>query len=119
MGCFGPTLVPCPTGAMSDHGAIRHEGKYKDVSRPDLILLDLNMPKKDGREVLEEIRADKNLKTLPVVILTTSSSEEDILKSYDIGANCYISKPVGLEQFIKVVQVPGSAWERTELLPTK
>jgi two-component system response regulator len=76
------------------------------------------MPKKDGREVLQEIREDNVLKTLPVVILTTSSSEEDIMKSYDIGANCFISKPVGLEQFNKVVQAIEEFWFTIVRLPS-
>jgi len=98
---------------------LNQQGIYQNVNRPDLILLDLNMPKKDGREVLKEIRADKNLKTLPVVILTTSSSEEDIMKSYDVGANCYISKPVGLEQFNKVVQAIEEFWFTIVKLPSE
>ena len=96
---------------------LNKQGKYKSVTRPDLVLLDLNMPKKDGREVLAEIRADEKLKALPVVILTTSSSEEDILKSYNTGVNCYISKPVGLEEFIKVVKVFEAFWFTIVTLP--
>ena len=83
---------------------LRKEGQYKGVARPDLVLLDLNMPRKDGRETLAEIKADPNLKRIPVVILTTSKSEEDIFKSYDLHANCFISKPVHLPQFIEVVK---------------
>lgn len=83
---------------------LKKEGKYVDVSRPDLILLDLNLPKKDGREVLAEIKADEHLKRIPVVVLTTSKAEEDILRAYDLNANCYITKPVDFEQFIKVVK---------------
>jgi len=80
---------------------LKREGKYINKSRPDLILLDLNLPKKDGREVLEEIKSDKHLKKIPVVVLTTSEAEQDILKAYNLHANCYITKPVDLEQFIK------------------
>ena len=83
---------------------LRREGDYGAVPRPDLVLLDLNLPRKDGREVLAEIKADPDLRRIPVVILTTSSAEEDILKTYDLHANCYITKPVDLDQFLKVVQ---------------
>ena len=83
---------------------MRREGRYAEAPRPDLILLDLNLPKKDGREVLEEIKNDPDLRRIPVVILTTSQAESDILKSYNLHANCYITKPVDLEQFIKVVK---------------
>ena len=82
---------------------LRKQGIYADAPQPELILLDLNLPKKDGREVLAEIKADPNLRRIPVVVLTTSSSEEDILKIYDLHANCYITKPVDLEQFMGVV----------------
>lgn len=83
---------------------LHREGQYADAPRPDLILLDLNMPKKDGREVLTEIKTDDNLKTIPVVIMTTSPLEEDIIKSYKLHANAYIIKPVRLESFLKIVQ---------------
>ncbi len=96
---------------------LRKEGIYANVSHPDLILLDLNLPKKDGREVLAEIKADDNLKRIPVVVLTTSQSEEDILKAYELHANCYISKPVNLDQFIKVVQSIEAFWLTIVKLP--
>ena len=96
---------------------LRHEGVYADAPHPDLILLDLNLPKKDGREVLAEIKADDNLKRIPVVVLTTSQSEEDILKAYELHANCYISKPVNLDQFIKVVQSIEAFWLTIVKLP--
>src|SRR5881628_1895859 len=83
---------------------LRQQGKYADAGQPDLILLDLNLPKKDGRQVLAEIKADPGLKRIPVVVLTTSSAEEDILKTYDLHANCYVIKPVDLEQFMHVVK---------------
>ena len=86
------------------------QGKHANAPRPDLILLDLNLPKKGGREVLEEIKLDANLKTIPVVILTTSSAEEDILRSYQLHANCYITKPVDLDQFLKVVRTIDNFW---------
>lgn len=82
---------------------LRHTGNHTKAPRPDLILLDLNLPKKDGREILEDIKTDESLKTIPVVVLTTSESEADILRSYELHANCYISKPVDLDGFIKVV----------------
>src|SRR4030067_278339 len=83
---------------------LRREGKYADAPRPDLILLDLNLPRKDGREVLAEIKADPDLKRIPVVVLTTSDDERDILHSYNLHANSYIVKPVDLERFIGVVR---------------
>ena len=89
---------------------LRREGKYEDMPRPDVILLDLNLPRMDGREVLAEIKADPDLKRIPVVILTTSSADEDILKSYDLHANCYITKPVDLDQFIEVVKSVKHFW---------
>jgi two-component system, chemotaxis family, response regulator Rcp1 len=91
--------------------------RRQDVPRPDLILLDLNLPKKDGREVLAEIKADPALKTIPVVILTTSRAEQDVLRSYELQANCYISKPVDLEQFITVVKSIEDFWLTIVTLP--
>jgi len=96
---------------------LRREGKYADAPRPDLILLDLNMPKKDGREVLAEIKTEEDLRRIPVVILTISKAEEDIIKSYDLHANCYITKPVDLEQFIKVVKAVEDFWLTIVKLP--
>jgi CheY-like chemotaxis protein len=96
---------------------LRQQGKYADVPRPDLVLLDLNLPRKDGREVLAEIKADENLRRIPVVILTTSQAEEDILKTYDLHANCYITKPVSLDQFIKVVKYIEDFWLTIVKLP--
>lgn len=98
---------------------LRQQGDYADAPRPDLILLDLNLPKKDGREVLEEIKLDKDLGRIPVVILTTSQAEEDILKTYDLHANCYISKPVDLEQFTQVVQSIEFFWLTIVKLPVE
>lgn len=92
-------------------------GKYQDVTRPDLILLDLNLPKKNGRELLAEIKADDNLKTIPIVILTTSSDETDILKSYQLHANCYLVKPVDLEKFVEVVKSIENFWLALVELP--
>jgi two-component system response regulator len=98
---------------------LRREGKYADVPRPDLILLDLNLPKKDGREVLEEIKESPSLKSIPVVILTTSAAEEDVLRSYLLHANCYITKPVDLDGFLKVVKSIDSFWLSIVKLPVK
>lgn len=93
-------------------------GKYRDAVRPDLVLLDLNMPKKDGREVLAEIKQHENLKRIPVIILTTSSSEADILKTYNLHANCYIVKPLDLDEFIRVVRSIESFWLSIVKLPS-
>jgi CheY-like chemotaxis protein len=92
-------------------------GKYKEAPRPDLILLDLNLPKKNGREVLAEIKAHPDLQTIPVVILTTSAAEEDILRSYQLHANCYITKPVDFEQFTKIVKLISDFWFAAVRLP--
>jgi chemotaxis family two-component system response regulator Rcp1 len=92
-------------------------GEFLNVSRPDLILLDLNLPKKDGREVLEEIKADPDFKRIPVVILTTSKADEDILKSYDLHANCYVSKPVDLDEFMSIIRSIESFWLSVVKLP--
>jgi two-component system, chemotaxis family, response regulator Rcp1 len=96
---------------------LRQEGKYADEVRPDLILLDLNLPKKDGREVLAEIKEDPELRQIPVVVLTTSTAEQDVLGTYDLHANCYINKPVDFEQFIKVVKSVGDFWFSVVILP--
>jgi two-component system, chemotaxis family, response regulator Rcp1 len=96
---------------------LRREGKYADASRPDLILLDLNLPKKDGREVLAEIKADERLRRIPVVVLTTSCAEKDILETYDLHANCYITKPVNLDQFSAVVKAIEEFWFTIVRLP--
>jgi len=97
---------------------LRREGNYADAVRPDLILLDLNLPRKDGRQVLSEIKADVALKTIPVVVLTTSRAEQDVLHSYQLQANCYITKPVDLEQFITVVKSIEDFWLTIVTLPS-
>ncbi len=97
---------------------LHHKGEYADTSKPDLILLDLNLPRKDGREVLKEIKEDENLRCIPVVILTTSSAEDDVLKTYCNHANCYIIKPVDFDQFIKVIQSIESFWLTMVKLPS-
>ncbi len=97
---------------------LRREGPFTAASRPDLILLDLNLPKKDGREVLADIKNDPVLRRIPVVVLTTSKAEEDILRTYDLHANCYITKPVDLEQFISVVRSIDDFWLSVVRLPS-
>ena len=96
---------------------LRRQGRFGDAPRPDLILLDLNLPKKDGREVLAEVKADPNLKRIPVVVLTTSSAEEDVLRAYDLHANCYVTKPVDLAQFMKIVALIDNFWVNVVTLP--
>ena len=95
----------------------RNEGDYSDVPRPDLVLLDLNMPRKGGREVLEEMKADEYLKSIPVVILTTSEAEQDILKSYNLQANCFITKPVDVMQFFRIIHYIEDFWFTVVKLP--
>jgi CheY-like chemotaxis protein len=96
---------------------LRKKGKFKDANRPDMILLDINLPKKNGREVLAEIKQDKNLKQIPVIILTVSKAEEDIIKTYELHANCFITKPVDMDQFIKVVKSIEDFWFSVVKLP--
>jgi CheY-like chemotaxis protein len=99
---------------------LRREGaEFADAVRPDLILLDLNLPRKDGREVLEEIKDDPSLRHIPVVVLTSSEAEQDIVRAYDLHANCYVSKPVDLDQFITVVQSIENFWFTIVKLPTE
>lgn len=97
---------------------IYRRGKFTSAPRPDLILLDLNLPRKSGREVLAEIKADRYLKNIPVVVLTTSSDEEDILKSYDLHANCYVIKPVEFPNFVRAVQSIQQFWFSIVTLPS-
>ncbi len=96
---------------------LRREGEYAQAPRPDLIMLDLNLPRKDGREVLAEIKADDTLKTIPIVVLTTSRAEQDILRAYQLNANCYITKPVDFNQFLEVVKSIESFWLFVVTLP--
>jgi CheY-like chemotaxis protein len=96
---------------------LRQQGKHGKAPRPDIILLDLNLPKKDGREVLAAIKGDPRFRQIPVVILTTSAAEEDVLKSYELHANCYVTKPVDLEKFIQVVQSIDRFWLTVVTLP--
>lgn len=97
---------------------LRREGSHASAPRPDLILLDLNLPKKDGREVLAEIKADPDLRSIPVVVLTTSKHDEDILKAYELNANCYVTKPVDFDQFARVVRQIDSFWFGIVTLPS-
>jgi chemotaxis family two-component system response regulator Rcp1 len=96
---------------------LKRQGKHAGAPRPDIILLDLNLPKKDGREVLAVVKGDNDLKQIPVVVLTTSKAEEDVLKSYELHANCYVTKPVDLEKFIQVVQSIDRFWLTVVTLP--
>lgn len=116
------TAVQCDVvvarDGMEAMAYLRQDGEYADAVRPDLILLDLNLPKKDGREVLAEIKADPSLKHIPVIVLTTSRNEEDIFKSYDLYVNCYISKSRNLSQLFKIVRGIEEFWlETATLLP--
>jgi chemotaxis family two-component system response regulator Rcp1 len=96
---------------------LRQQGKYAAAPHPDLILLDLNLPRKDGREVLAEIKSDGQLRRIPVVILTTSKAEEDVIRTYDLHANCYVTKPVGFEEFASVVRSIEDFWLTIVMLP--
>lgn len=96
---------------------LRQKGQFSDASLPDIVLLDLNLPKKDGREVLQEIKGDESLRRIPVVILTTSQAEQDIMKAYDLYANCYIQKPVDLDQFLRVIRSIEDFWLTIVKLP--
>ena len=98
---------------------LKCQGKYKNATKPDLIMLDLNLPRKDGREVLENLKDDPALKTIPVIVLTTSSSDKDILRSYELSANCYITKPVNFQRFIEVVKSIENFWLTIVTLPPK
>lgn len=98
---------------------LRRQGEYQNVPRPDLILLDLNLPKKDGRQVLVEIKDDPALRTIPVVVLTTSRAEEDVLRAYSLHANCYITKPVDLDQFLRVIHSIEEFWLGIVRLPPR
>lgn len=98
---------------------LRQDGGYEDAPRPDLILLDLNMPRKDGQEVLEELRADDDLRRIPVVVLTSSESEEDIVRSYELNANAYLTKPVDFDGFVEIVNRLENFWFQVVKFPEK
>ena len=114
-----PNNVRVVTDGIEALRVLRGEGSYADVPRPDLILLDLNLPCKSGREVLAEIKADEHLRCIPVVVLTTSGAEKDIAATYDLHANCYITKPVSLQQFIAVVKSIENFWLKMVCLPPR
>ena len=98
---------------------LRQEDPYEEAPRPQLVVLDLNLPRMDGKEVLAEIKADPDLRRIPVAVLTTSSAEADVLRSYELGVNCYLTKPVGLDQFLSVVQSIESFWLGVVRLPSR
>jgi CheY-like chemotaxis protein len=115
--CRAPNnLVPVGDG-LAAVAYVRAEGEYHGVARPDLILLDLNLPKKHGHEVLEEVKRDVELRRIPVIVLTTSRADKDILRSYDLHANCYITKPLGLDQFNQIVRAIEGFWLEIVSLP--
>lgn len=109
-------LVPDGVEAMA---FLRRQGPYGDAPRPDVILLDLNMPRMNGLEVLRALHDDANLRLIPVVVLTTSAAEEDIVRSYELNANCYVTKPVDLDQFLRVVTAIEDFWLTVVKLPTR
>jgi two-component system, chemotaxis family, response regulator Rcp1 len=115
--------VYCQTTVASDGieamAYLRRQGPYTDAARPDIILLDLNMPRKDGREVLEEVKTDPDLKRIPVVVMTTSNADQDVVQSYNLGANCYIVKPVDLEQLTTIVKSIEDFWFTVVKLPPR
>ena len=96
---------------------LRQAGDFASAVAPDLVLLDLNLPRKDGREVLQDIKGDPTLRKIPVIVLTTSDTEEDIVRSYNLGVNCYVQKPVGMEEFIRIVRVMEDFWFTIVKLP--
>jgi two-component system, chemotaxis family, response regulator Rcp1 len=98
---------------------LNREGKYAQSTRPDLIMLDLNLPRKDGREVLKELKSDPSLRSIPVIVLTTSRDDRDVLRSYELNANCYITKPVDFQQFIDVIRSIENFWLTVVTLPAK
>jgi two-component system, chemotaxis family, response regulator Rcp1 len=110
-------LLVAPDG-IEAMALLRQQGSYSDAPRPDLILLDLNIPRMDGREVLVAIKSDPHLKRIPVVVLTTSKAEEDIVRTYDLNANCYITKPVDFDKFLTVVKSIDEFWLTIAKLPT-
>ena len=96
---------------------LRRQGLYSETPRPDMIMLDLNLPRKDGREVLADIKGDDQLKTIPIVVMTTSRAEQDVLRAYELSANCYINKPVDFNQFLEVVRSIEAFWLYVVTLP--
>ena len=114
-----PTSLSVVSDGVEALKFLRRTGPYAAVPRPDLVLLDLNMPRKDGREVLREMKTDEQLQNIPVVVLSTSESEEDILNAYHLKANCYITKPVEMDKFIRVIQSIQNFWYATVHLPPR
>ncbi|EGJ35753.1 MULTISPECIES: response regulator [Moorena] len=114
-----PHQVVTVRNGMDAMAYLHQEGEYADAVRPDLIVLDLNLPKKDGREVLAEIKADSNLKRIPVVVLTTSRNQDDIFQSYDLHVNCYITKSRNLSELFKIVRGIEDFWLSTVTLPSQ
>ncbi|RMG97552.1 MAG: response regulator [Chloroflexi bacterium] len=112
-----PTHLHVVSDGVAALSFLHRQAPYQDAPRPDIILLDLNLPRKDGREVLAEIKQDPSLKRIPVLVLTTSKAEEDIIHSYNLHANCYISKPVDLNDFIHTIQTMNSFWLSIATLP--
>jgi CheY-like chemotaxis protein len=107
----------CVADGVEAIAYLRKQGRYAESSRPDLIMLDLNLPKKDGREVLRELKSDPNLKLIPIIVLTTSRADKDVLQSYELNANCFITKPVDFHQFIDVVRSIEHFWLSVVTLP--
>ena len=107
----------CVVDGVEAMAYLRKQGRFTESSRPDLIMLDLNLPKKDGREVLQELKSDPSLKLIPVIVLTTSSADKDVLESYALSANCFITKPVDFQQFIDVVRSVERFWLSIVTLP--
>lgn len=120
---FKDGLMDCALDVAADGeqalAMLRQEGQYGDTARPDLILLDLNMPRKDGREVLSEVKADKDLRSIPIIVLTTSKAERDVATCYDLHANAYMVKPVDLDQFTEAVRGLQDYWLRRVMLPSR
>jgi two-component system, chemotaxis family, response regulator Rcp1 len=107
----------CVVDGVEAMAYLRKRGKFTESSRPDLIMLDLNLPKKDGREVLQELKSDPSLKLIPIIVLTTSSADKDVLQSYALNANCFITKPVDFQQFIDVIRSIERFWLSVVTLP--
>jgi two-component system, chemotaxis family, response regulator Rcp1 len=107
----------CAADGVEALAYLRQQGKFANAQRPDLIMLDLNLPKKDGREVLRELKNDPSLKLIPIIVLTTSKADKDVLQSYELNANCYITKPVDFQQFIDVVKSIERFWLSVVTLP--
>jgi len=115
--CSTPHTITAFKDGVEALKFLRREGKYSEAKMPDLILLDLNIPKKDGRELLAEIKSDNGLKIIPIIVLSTSKNEKDIVTSYELKANCYICKPVELDSFINIILEIERFWLKTVKLP--